>query len=127
MNTQQTHRPSVPGARKREGAKNLPVITSVGTWNVRTMNKEGSLEQLLSEIAKFKIQVLGVSETRWTIETPEAFEQDNYVILQSCRKDNISRQGVALIIEKVYATCMTSYECISERLISASFDTSEGP
>ena len=94
---------------------------------MRTLNTEGNLEILLNEISKFKIDLLGVSETHWNNTLTEAFEQDNFTIIHSCRKDGIKRQGVAIIVEKQLSKLMLSYECHNERLLSATFDTAEGP
>ena len=38
----------------------------VGHWNVRTMNETGKLAQVTSEMRRFKLHILGVSESRWT-------------------------------------------------------------
>ena len=117
--------PPVPGTRKRGGAKNLPVkkITkiqninnkkkrTIATWNVRTMNDDGKLDQLLNEMTRFKIDILGASETHWTTDTQEAFEHQNFVILQAGRNDGLHRQGVALIINREFSKSMTSYQAI---------------
>ena len=37
----------------------------IGTWNVRTLNQEGKLENLKTEMQKNEVSVLGVSEVRW--------------------------------------------------------------
>ena len=49
-----------------------------------------------------------------------------WVIIQSSRQDRIKRQGVALVVQKAIAENITEYSCISERLMSVSFDTTEG-
>ena len=125
MTDQNRQRPSVPGTRKREGAKNLPDIL-IATWNVRTLNSDYKLQQLVNEMKKFEIKILGIFETHWNNKTPEAFEFKNCVVIQSRRKDNIKRQGVAILVEKEFAECISSYECIAERLMSVSFDTPDG-
>ena len=119
-------RPSVPGI---EGAKKLPEykLDSIATWNVRTLNQDFHTELVIKEMKRLKIKILGVSETHWTCSTPETFEQDNCVILQSPRKDNIKRQGVAFIIDQSLARNIVDYNCISERLISVTLSTIEGP
>ena len=119
-------RPSVPSTRKREGAKNLPDI-SIATWNVRTLNGDYQIEQLLTEMRRFEIKILGVSKTHFNHDTPETFEFENSVIIQSSRNDKIRRQGVAIVIEKEWAKCISSYECTSERLMSVTLDTTDGP
>ena len=37
----------------------------IGTWNVRTLNQGGKLENLKAEMRKNEVSVLGVSEVRW--------------------------------------------------------------
>ena len=37
----------------------------VGTWNVRSMN-QGKLEVVKQEIARVNIDILGISEPKWT-------------------------------------------------------------
>ena len=96
------------------------------------MNDDGKLDQLLNEMMmkwneRFKIDILGASETHWTADTQEAFEHQNFVILQAGRNYGLHRQGVALIINKEFSKSMTSYQAISERLICATFNTVEGP
>ena len=36
----------------------------IGTWNVRTLNRGGKLENLKKEMQKDEVSVLGVSEVR---------------------------------------------------------------
>ena len=37
----------------------------IGTWNVRSMN-QGILEVVKQEMARVKIDILGISELKWT-------------------------------------------------------------
>ena len=37
----------------------------IGTWNVRSMN-QGKLEVVTREIARVNIDILGISELKWT-------------------------------------------------------------
>jgi len=37
----------------------------IGTWNVKTLNQGGKLENLKKEMQKNEVSVLGVSEVRW--------------------------------------------------------------
>ena len=38
---------------------------SIGTWNVRSMN-QGKLEVFKLEMAKVNVDILGISELKWT-------------------------------------------------------------
>lgn len=104
--------------------RNLPEgrkTAVIGTWNVRTLKSDGKLKQLLSEMEKFKIDILGVSETHWNKEyNREPFEEDNYVIISSSRKDNFHRQGVE------FANGLMNYNQISERILSIEIEIESG-
>ena len=40
--------------------------TRIGFWNVRTMYDTGKLAQVTSEMRRYNLDILGVSESRWT-------------------------------------------------------------
>jgi len=67
----------------------------IGTWNVRTMNRSGKLENLKVEMKKNNLNVLGVSEVRWTEEGD--FESDGYRVIYSGGKQR--ERGVAVILD----------------------------
>ena len=41
-------------------------VTKIGTWNVRTMNQSGKMKEVINEMLKYELEILGVSEMRWT-------------------------------------------------------------
>ena len=38
----------------------------IRTWNVRSLYQKGILENVKLEMGRLKVQILGISETRWT-------------------------------------------------------------
>ena len=51
---------------KVQCCKNIYIyIYCVGTWNVRSMN-QGKLEVVKQEMARVNIDILGISELKWT-------------------------------------------------------------
>ena len=48
----------------------------IGTWNVRFMN-QGKLEVVIEEMARVNIDILGVSELKWT--GMEEFNSDDHL------------------------------------------------
>ena len=38
----------------------------VGTWNVRTLARDGKFEEVEKEMKRMKLNILGISEARWT-------------------------------------------------------------
>ena len=38
----------------------------ISTWNVRSLYQKGKLKNVKLEMGRLKVQILGISETRWT-------------------------------------------------------------
>ena len=68
----------------------------IGTWNVRSMN-QGKLEVVKQEMTSVNIDILGISELKWT-EMGEFNSDDHYIYY--CGQESLRRNGVALIINK---------------------------
>ena len=49
----------------------------IGTWNVRSMN-QGKLEVVKQEMARVNVNILGISELKWT-GMGEFNSDDNYI------------------------------------------------
>ena len=50
----------------------------IGTWNVRSMN-QGKLQVIKQEMASVNIDILGISELKWT-GMGEFYSDDHYII-----------------------------------------------
>ena len=68
----------------------------IGTWNVRPMN-QGKLEVVKPEMARVNINILGISELKWT--GMGKFNSDDHYIYY-CGQESLRRNGVALIVNK---------------------------
>ena len=68
----------------------------IRTWNVRSMN-QGKLEVVKQEITRVNIDILGISELRWT--GMGEFNSDDYYIYY-CGEEYFRRNGVAIIVNK---------------------------
>ena len=68
----------------------------IGTWNVRSMN-QGNLEVLRQEMARVNVNILGISELKWT--GMGEFESDDHYIYY-CRQESLRRNGVAIMVNK---------------------------
>ena len=67
-----------------------------GTWNVRSMN-QGKLEVVKQEMARMNIDILEISELKWT--GMGKFNSDDHYIY-SCGQESLRRNGIALIVNK---------------------------
>ena len=68
----------------------------IGTWNVRSMN-QGKLEVLKQEMARVNIDILGISELKWT-GMGEFNSDDHYIYY--CGHESFRRNGVAIMVNK---------------------------
>lgn len=93
----------------------------IGAWNVRTMYETSKSAQVLREMSKYDLDILGISECRWTGSGRQR-TTDGSVILYS-GNDTTHTNGVALIIAKKYVNTLLEWEPISDRLLRARFDS----
>ena len=68
----------------------------MGTWNVRSMN-QGKLEVVKQEMARVNINILGISELKWT-GRGEFNSDDHYIYYYG--QESLRRNGVAIIVNK---------------------------
>ena len=69
---------------------------SIGTWNVKSMN-QGKLEVVKQEMARVNINILGISELKWT--RMGKFNSDDHYTYY-CRQESLRRNEVATIVNK---------------------------
>ena len=68
----------------------------IGTWNVRSMN-QGKLEVVKQEMARVNIDILGISELKWT--GMGEFNSDDHCIYYR-GQESLRRNGVAIVVNK---------------------------
>ena len=68
----------------------------IGTWNVRSVN-QGKLEAVKQEMARVNIDILGISELKWT-GMGEFNSDDRYIYY--CGQESLRRNGVAITVNK---------------------------
>ena len=68
----------------------------IGSRNFRSMN-QGKLEVVKQELARVNINILGISERKWT--GMGEFNSDDYYIYY-CGQESLRRNGVAIRVNK---------------------------
>ena len=68
----------------------------IGTWNVRSMN-QGKLEVVKQEMARVNVDILGISELKWT-GMGEFNSDDHYIYCG--KQESLRRNGVAIMVNK---------------------------
>ena len=89
----------------------------IGIWNVRTMN-QGKLEVVKQEMARVNIDLLGISELKWT--GMGEFNSDDHSIYY-CGQEYLRRNGVAIIFNKRVQYTILGYNIKNNRMISVRF------
>ena len=75
----------------------------IGTWNVRSMNR-GKLEVVKQEMARVNVDILGLSELKWT-GMGEFNSDDHYIYY--CRQESLRRNRITLMVNKKSLKCST--------------------
>ena len=82
------------------------------TWNVRSMN-QGKLEVVKQEMARVNVDILGISELKWT-RMGEFNSDDHYIYF--CGQESLRRNGVAIIIKEKKQSKMQYLHAISKMI-----------
>ena len=89
----------------------------IGTWNVRSRN-QGKLEVVKQEMARVNVDILGISELKWTGKGE--FNSDDHYIYY-CGQESLRRNGVAIIVNKrVWNADLDAISKMTERSLSVS-------
>jgi exonuclease III len=85
----------------------------IGTWNVRTLNQAGKLENLKTEMQKNEVSVLGVSEVRW--QGQSEIRSSDYTVYYSGGER--AERGVAIVVHKsVVRSVVKKIVCFLKRV-----------
>ena len=89
----------------------------IGTWSVRSMNQD-KLEVVKKEMARVNINILGISELKWT--GMGDFNSDDHYIYY-CGQESLRRNGVALTVNKRVQNAILGCNLKKDRMISVHF------
>ena len=96
----------------------------IACWNVRTMYECSKAAMIAREMNRYKIKILGLSETHWT-GTGQLRLSTGELILFSGHKnpDATHSEGVAIMLPKESQKSLLSWEAVNSRIITACFLT----
>ena len=89
----------------------------IGTWNVKSMN-QGKLEVVKQEMARVNVDILGISELKWT-GMGEFNSEDHYIYY--CRQESLRINGVATMVNKRVRNAVLGCNLKNNRMISVHF------
>ena len=96
MEPKQKQHPVVDGTGDRSKVRCYKEQYCIGTWNVRSMN-QGKLEVVKQEMARMIVDILGISELKWT-GMGEFNSDDHYIYLYG--QESLRRNGIVIIVNK---------------------------
>ena len=82
--------------------------------NIRSMN-QGKLEVVKQEMARVNVDILGISELKWT-GTGELNSDDHYIYC--CGQESLRRNRVAITVNKRVQTAVLGCNLKNDRMIS---------
>ena len=86
----------------------------IRTWNVRSMN-QGKLEVIRQEMARVNVDILGISEIKWTGKGE--FNSDDHYIYY-CGQESLRINGVSIIVNKIVQNTVLGCNLKNDRMIS---------
>ena len=86
----------------------------IGTWNVRTLNRGGKLENLKTEMQKNEVSVLGVSEVRW--KGQGEIRSGDYTVYYLGGER--AERGVAIVVHKMIVRSVVKKIVCNDRIIA---------
>ena len=86
----------------------------IRSWNVSSMN-QGKLEVVKQEMARVNLNILGISELRWT--GMDEFNSDGHYI-NHCGQESLKINGIAIIVNKRVQNAILGYNLKNDRMIS---------
>ena len=91
----------------------------IGTWNIRFMN-QGKLEVVKQEMARVNVNILGISELKWT-GMGEFNSDDHYIY--DCQQEFHRRNGAAIIVNQRVWNAVLGCNLKNDRMISVHYQS----
>ena len=114
MEPKQTKHPAVDVTGEGSKVRCCKEQYCIGTWNAKSMN-EGKLDVVKQEMARVNIDILGISELKWT--GIGKFNSDDHYIYY-CGQESVRRNGVALMVNKKVRNAVLWCNLKNNRMIS---------
>ena len=117
MEAKQKQHPVVDGTGDRSKVRCRKEQYCIGTWNVRSMN-QSKWQVVEQEMVKVNIDILGVSELRWT-GMDEFNSDDHYIYYYG--QESLRRNGAAIVVNKRVQNVVFGCNLKNNRMISVCF------
>ena len=92
-------------------------VRCIRIWNVSSMN-QGKLEVVKQEMGRMNINILGISELKWT-GMGEFNSDDHYIYY--CGQESLRRNGVAIMVNRRVQNAVLGCSLKNDRMVSVRF------
>ena len=79
---------------------------------------QGKLEVVKQEMARVNVDILGISELKWT--GMGEFNSDDHYYIYYCRQESLRRNGVAIMVNKRVQNAVLGCNLKNDTMISVS-------
>ena len=117
MEAKQKQHPVVDMTGDRSKVRHCKEQYCIGTWNGRSMN-QGKLEVVKQEMTRVNIDILGISELRWT--GMGGFNSDDHY-LYYCGQESLRGNGLAITVNKRVRNAVLGCNLKNDRMILVRF------
>ncbi|MGL5406217.1 MAG: endonuclease/exonuclease/phosphatase family protein [Propionibacteriaceae bacterium] len=95
--------------------------TRIGTWNTKTLFAVGKLEQAEREAQRLNIDIMGISEARWTSFGEERTPGGGKFLYSGKPEGQPHEYGVCFLLSRKAVSSLRDWKPINERIITARF------
>ena len=104
----------LPSGKKQLGAKQKGNDIAMGTWNVRTLIREGALQETIREMEKEGLAILALQEIRWKGQGEHS--KNGHTLYFSGTNDNSSKYGTGFLVNNQLKKSILGFYPINERM-----------
>ena len=97
----------------------------IGNWNVRSLNRDGKIEELVKVFQNYGMDLCAITETKLT-GTDNLCLENGVRLLLSGRRDGMHYQGVGLLLGAKASKALCEWDPIDERLLYARLKSNHG-
>lgn len=97
----------IPGGLKKEKIK-------MATWNVRGMKTHGKLANIIMEMDRLQIGILGLSETKWSGQARHETTEGK-ILYYSGNDQTSDHHGVGVLLSKEISKAVSNFVPLSNR------------
>ena len=85
--------------------RNSKFNSRIATWNVRTMYQSGKMDNIIMEMKRMKISILGVCEVRWKKSGKVTSEGTTFIYSGGMEH----KHGVGIFFDESTAKCVSGF------------------